>query len=207
MQRPNRGYKRGEPFRDATLFVIASEGAVREKEYFEELAKLSSRVRIKVLEREEPTKSAPKWIIDSAAKYKEDVGLAQDDQLWIVIDVDRWKEDQLREISITCRATSNWNLALSNPCFEVWLYLHVEDIRNSTSTRCQELKTELNTKLKGGYNKVEFVRKLKAAHDRSISLDPQPHLHFMPEAMRSKMHLLTTELFKIVGSKSVFTNS
>lgn len=39
----NRGYKRGEPFRDARLFLIACEGAVREKEYFERLGHGSQR--------------------------------------------------------------------------------------------------------------------------------------------------------------------
>ena len=37
MPRKNRGYKKGEPFRDARLFVIACEGEKREKEYFEAL--------------------------------------------------------------------------------------------------------------------------------------------------------------------------
>lgn len=201
MQRPNRGYKRGEPFRDSALFVIACEGAVREKEYFEHLATLSTRIRIKVLQRDEPTRSAPKWVIDSAARYEDEVGLAQDDQLWIVMDVDRWKEEQLREIALTCKDTKNWYLALSNPCFEVWLYLHVDDIGTSKSTTCQELKEELNGKVKGGYNKAEFIKSIDRAHERALTLDPNPHLHFLPSQMRTKMHLLTTELFKIVGSQ------
>jgi hypothetical protein len=38
MNRKNRGYKRGEPFRDAIQFVIACEGAARERQYFEHIA-------------------------------------------------------------------------------------------------------------------------------------------------------------------------
>ena len=102
MPRTNRGYKRGEPHRDATLFVIACEGAVREKEYFEHLGYESSRIRIKVLKQGDQHKSAPKWVLDCAAKYQSDIGLSNDDQLWLVMDVDHWQEDHLRDINQAC---------------------------------------------------------------------------------------------------------
>lgn len=72
MPRKNRGYKRGEPFRDARLFVIACEGARREKEYFETLVAGRRRVIVKLLA---PTggqsgASSPEWVLDRAAAYQ-----------------------------------------------------------------------------------------------------------------------------------------
>jgi hypothetical protein len=198
MQKKNRGYKRGEPFRDATLFVIACEGAVREKEYFELLGEQSSRIRIKVLTQDDEHKSAPKWVLDSAAKYSSDVGLVSDDQLWIVMDVDRWKDDQLRELHQVCQSRSNWHLALSNPCFEVWLFMHIADIATSASSTCGEIKTELGQKAKGGYNKNLFIKKIRQAHERSKATDEHPE-HFLPVPMRTKLYLLTNEIFQIIG--------
>jgi len=114
MPRKNRGYKRGEPHRDATLFVIACEGAVREREYFEHLARYSSHIRVKVLENKD-NNSAPKWLLDSAARFAGEIQLINDDQLWFVMDVDRWPDAQLRAIHLACGERSNWFMAVSNP--------------------------------------------------------------------------------------------
>lgn len=198
MKRKNRGYKRDEPHRDATLFVIACEGAVREKEYFEHLGEYSSRIRIKVLDQYGQHKSAPKWIQDSAARYASETGLQEEDQLWLVMDIDRWKVEVFHEIQQTCEAHVNWNLALSNPCFEVWLYLHVDDIANCKATDCQGLKGELPNKINGGYNKTTFVKLIRDAHKRSSELDTNPN-HFMPEEMRTKMHRLSGQLLEAIG--------
>ena len=201
MQRKNRGYKRGEPFRDSTLFVIATEGAVREKEYFEELGSRSSRIRIKVLNQQDQHRCSPKWVLDCAATYSSEIGLVNEDQLWLVMDVDRWPENQLREIDHACSNNDNWNLALSNPCFEVWLYMHIDDISTSTSTTCGELKTELGQKFKGGYSKREFVDRIDLAHGRAERTDDQPN-HFIPSRMRTKLYLLTKEVFKVLGKST-----
>jgi len=200
MPRKNRGYKRGEPFRDSILFVIACEGAVREKQYFQHLAKYSSQIRVKVLENKD-NNSAPRWLLDSAARYVEEMPLMKDDQLWFVMDVDRWPDEHLHSINQACENQRSWFLAISNPCFEVWLYMHVDDIANSTSNNCSELKAELPTKIQGGYNVVKFVPLLRQAYNRSLALENNPG-HFIPEKMRTKMHLLTAELLKIVGLNS-----
>ncbi len=199
MPRKNRGYKRGEPFRDAILFVIACEGAVREKEYFELLATRSSQIKITVLENKGGN-SAPKWVLDSAANFVEQKELRDDDQLWFVMDVDLWPADQLRTIHEECEKRNNWHMALSNPCFEVWLYMHFDDIQNSTSTSARELKAEINSKVRGGYNKKVFIPAIREAHRRSLALDAVNH--FMPEFMRTKLHLLTTEIFTIIGNNT-----
>jgi hypothetical protein len=201
MPRKNRSYKRGEPHRDATLFVIACEGAVREKEYFEHLGEYSSRIRIKVLDQDGGHKSAPKWIQDAAARYVDETGLKVEDQLWLVMDIDRWKIDAFHEMQQICVAQGNWNLALSNPCFEVWLYMHVDDIRNCQATDCQGLKRALATIIKGGYNKATFIKLIRDAHHRSSQLDMNSD-HFMPDFMRTKMHRLSGQLLDAIGMNS-----
>lgn len=200
MPRKNRGYKRGEPHRDATLFVIACEGAVREKEYFEHLGRYSSHIRVKVLENKD-NNSAPKWLLDSAARFAGEMQLVNEDQLWFVMDVDHWPDAQLRAINQVCETKSNWFMAVSNPCFEVWLYMHLDDIHNSIANDCRELKAELPYKMKGGYSVIRFVPLVRAAHARSLALDDNPE-HYIPENMRTKMHLLTAELLRIIGANS-----
>lgn len=200
MPRKNRAYKRGEPYRDASLFVIACEGAVREKEYFSHLGELTSRIRVKVLDNKDGN-SAPRWVLDAAARYVDEFRLEDSDQLWFVMDVDHWPESQLRAIHDECGIRPNWFMALSNPCFEVWLYLHVDDIKNCDAKTCQELKSALAEKVPGGYSKRKFIPLIRDAHNRSEALD-QGDTHFVPGSMKTKLYLLTSQIFKIVGSNS-----
>ncbi len=113
MARRNRSYKRGEPFRDARLFIIACEGEKSEPNYFHTLCKGRRRLKLEILK---PTdgESAPSWVLRRAKKYVKSYGLQRHDQLWLVLDRDRWKMEHLREIAQYC-SNQNRNIALSNP--------------------------------------------------------------------------------------------
>jgi RloB-like protein len=134
--RKKRGYQRDTPadlVRDYKLFAIACEGAEREPMYFKLFGQLSSRIKVDIIEEasgdetstNKVNRSSPRWVLDRAASYVEKHGLIEEDELWLVIDVDRWG-NILQEIASHCDAQTNWHLALSNPCFEVWLYFHLK---------------------------------------------------------------------------------
>ena len=93
-------YKRGEPFRDAQLFVRACEGAKREKDYFEALVEGNQKAIVRLLtpDGDKDGQSAPKWVLDRATAYEEEFGLGAHDQLWLVMDTDRWEAEELRKI-------------------------------------------------------------------------------------------------------------
>ena len=57
---------------------------------------------------------------------KKDFALEKDDELWVMIDVDRWNKSTLQEIAKEARQ-KGYRLAISNPCFELWLLLHFRD--------------------------------------------------------------------------------
>jgi hypothetical protein len=62
------------------------------------------------------------------------------DVLWLVIDTDRWGDKQLSEVTSEC-VSKHFRLAVSNPCFELWLILHYEDSDSISKTaKCSELK-------------------------------------------------------------------
>lgn len=88
--------ERKEAFRDARLIIIASEGKETEKIYFNALAKdyRNPRVHVKVLERseEEQNNSSPSHVMKQLDDYKEQYSLEADDELWLVIDKDRWPQ-------------------------------------------------------------------------------------------------------------------
>ena len=60
MRKQNRLYKRGEPHRDSSFFVIVCEGAKTEIEYFDNFRKIEQQ-RVKIRPSSPPdNKSAPK---------------------------------------------------------------------------------------------------------------------------------------------------
>ncbi len=199
MGRKNRGYKKGEPFRDARLFVIACEGAKREKEYFETLVEDNRRVKIKILasDGEKHGKSSPKWVMSRAAEYEEEIGLAEDDQLWLVMDTDRWEEKELREIIKHCQEIPSWKTAISNPCFEVWLYLHLADLATEPVQTCSELKRALHQMVKGGYKAGVFLKQIEEAIQRARTGDEHPE-HDLPEPMITKVYLLAKAILEFL---------
>lgn len=171
--RKNRGYKKGEPFRDARLFVVACEGEKREKDYFERLGHGSRRLKVKVLAAEpNDSLSAPKWVLDRLVRFiaKEGANPKNGDQIWLVMDVDRWKTDQLHDIANLCNE-QQWGFALSNPCFEIWLLFHIRDVQESSAVSCQDFKKELGKAVKGGYNLERFLPLVSDAVARCKNLE------------------------------------
>jgi len=145
-------YEKKAAFRDAFYFIIVCEGQNREPDYFKFFDGISSRV--KIISVESAAGSAPKKLIECAtAKEVELDAHAERDRVWFVIDTDRWRE-QLHEIRQECEMHPHWQVAQSNPCFEVWLYFHAKAnlpvLRNIA--QCNYWKPLLPTVIQGGFN-------------------------------------------------------
>ena len=200
MRKQNRSYKRGEPYRDSSFFVIVCEGVETEIEYFENFKKIEQqRVKIEPVAPDE-NKSAPKWVLDKAAKITEELLFKSenDDQLWIVTDTDRWKTEHLRTIQETCERTKNWNFVVSNPCFEVWLHAHIQDLENLSTTNRNELKRQFGLlKNQGLFGKP--LQNVRLAIERAKRVDNSDH--FMAEPFRTKVYKLVEELIKRIGEQ------
>ena len=169
-KRPLDRRTRPEPYRDARLFVIATEGEKTEKQYFSLFR--NRRCQVKIITNTEG-RSAPKYIFEQLKKFKKEYQLKGDDELWLMIDVDRWPKRELAAAS-SQSAQNNFFLAVSNPCFEIWLYLHHASIRKK-SISSGEMKQMLRDKL-GSYNPSNldlsrFVEKVDKAISRAKKLD------------------------------------
>lgn len=173
MPRTNRGYKKGEPYRDARMIVIACEG-MREKAYFQMLIGQSQRLNVEMLAPEgaEEGFSHPSQVIARAELFIEEYGLkGEDDSVWLIMDVDRWKEHLLYEIIKTCENREKWNITISNPCFEVWLYFHLDINERLETTICKEIKNLLHEKVIGGYKVEVFTKKAFEAAQKAKDFD------------------------------------
>ncbi len=202
MGHKKRGYNRDTPIelvRDYKLFAIACEGGKREPSYFNVFQHLSSKIKVDLIEnyvtddemfRKYETNSAPKWVLDRAMRYIEKNDLKDEDDLWFVIDKDRWSDPQIRELALYCDNYPNWHLVISNPCFEVWLYFHKKaDIKTSTSVNCNDFKKEISSFEKGGYHPLKFIPNFQKAITNAKANDSNVN-HFMPKANETKVYQL-----------------
>ena len=162
--------ERREAFRDARLIVIASEGKDTERIYFKALAKeyTNPRVHVHILERSEneQNNSSPEHVLKQLNDYKIQYELEADDELWLVVDKDRWTEAMLSRVATKCSQEVAMHMALSNPCFELWLLLHMEDAASlTTEEKKQWMENRRKSKNADPYLKVRLRQKMGSYHE------------------------------------------
>lgn len=161
--------------RDTRLVIIAAEGRLTERQYFSMFR--STRVQVKVLSADDENRSAPEYVLERLRRFRADYQLGEGDSLWLVLDVDRWGSAKLAAVAREAKSVG-FGLAISNPCFEVWLLYHfTADI--PASERCQDMVLALRQATGGGYNKSKleperFAPHLGTALERAEASDPSP---------------------------------
>ena len=203
--------ERQEAFRDARLIVVASEGKDTERIYFKALAKeyTNPRVHVHILERSEAEQnnSSPEHVLKQLNDYKESYALEADDELWLVIDKDRWTEAMLSRVATECAQDDYMHMALSNPCIELWLLLHLVDVTSLTSEEQQQwlenrrksksadpyLKVRLRQEM-GSYHEAAYDAQMLIAHvekaiERAKTLDKNPSDRW-PQTLGTRVYLL-----------------
>ena len=203
--------ERQEAFRDARLIVIASEGKDTERIYFKALAKeyTNPRVHIHILERSEAEQnnSSPEYVLKQLNNYKEQYALESDDELWIVVDKDRWTEAMLSRVATECAQDDYMHMALSNPCIELWLLLHLVDATLLTPEEQQQwlenrrksksadpylkvrLRQEMGSYHEAAYDAQMLIAHVEAAIERAKALDKNPADRW-PQTLGTRVYLL-----------------
>lgn len=161
------------------IIVLAFEGNDTEEIYFEEFKHSEifndALIFLHLLKRpKKDTNSAPNHVFKKLKKEaKDEYNFKDTDELWMIIDTDRWKN--IPDIISECKKQSNMFVAVSNPCFEFWLLLHIKDLAEYN-------EEELDLILKNGKvsNKKNYVDtkivEILGAYNKS---NPKPEL-FLP---------------------------
>lgn len=157
-------------YRDTKLIIIATEGKHTEKQYFEIFR--NPRIQVVIIENID-NKSAPRHVLNRLDEFSSEYDLNPDDELWLMFDVDRWNKKMLAEIT-RLALQKNYKLAVSNPCFEVWLFMHF-GFPPATISTCQQVIDLIKEKL-GSYNKSHletstYKDKVDEAITRAESID------------------------------------
>lgn len=170
-----RGKFRREP---RQRFILFCEGKNTERVYFEAIRRICSSTLIKVeifAEGNVPYTLAEK-AVERARKeglvpksHRKKNSFEENDEIWVVFDRD--EHPRFEEAIAHCK-NHGIKIGRSNPCFEVWLILHIEDYdkiqpRNQVQALLSKLRPEYN---KSGAKKVdcdELVTHVVKAEERA----------------------------------------
>jgi hypothetical protein len=139
--------------RDASLVIIASEDTHAVSQYFRRFR--TRRVVFKVLHTQD-CHSSPRDVMTRLQTYRAEEATVEGDQFWVCIDTDHWIEPNhianLTDVLRECRQ-KNYQVAVSNPCFELWLLLHFVPLDpGQESCRCEVIEKQLRS-FAGAYQK------------------------------------------------------
>lgn len=153
------------------LFLIATEGTKTEPLYFSLFESDSSIVRVCCLSGKRG--SSPPTVLRRMRDRLGQERLRLLDEAWLVVDRDRWTENQLNQLHQWSQSQENFGFALSNPSFEYWLLLHFEDGTDIGSSRdcIDRLKRWLHDYDKGFDTNKICRHQIQAAIARAKSRD------------------------------------
>ncbi len=195
MSRMHKNHERKEPFRDARLILIAVEGICTEKLYFELLSQShkNSKIKVNIVKRYN-TDSSPKHIFNNLIKQLANYNNKLPDEIYMVIDRDAWTSKMMDEVQKQC-FEKGFYFIVSNPNFELWLLLHINDVSSFTNeekiliknnkriSRAKNAKKYIEKLLSdktGGFNKtkassiIKFIPKVETAIKNAVKLNPPP---------------------------------
>ncbi|MDP8246731.1 MAG: RloB family protein [Candidatus Tritonobacter lacicola] len=116
------------------MYIIATEGAKSEPQYFDLFNSKNATIHIKCLKNRGHGRD-PVKVLKELKQYINDEGIRAGDEAWAVVDRDQWTDEQLNELHQWRQSAENYGLAVSNPKFEYWLLLHFEEGSGVTSSR------------------------------------------------------------------------
>ncbi len=155
------------------LFVIASEGAKTEPQYFKMLNAIDSVIHFKCLKNKHD--SSPNGVLKLMKGHIRSNSLKKTDEAWLVIDKDRWTDQQINQLYSWSEEKDSYNLALSNPKFEYWLLLHFENGSGISSSRnCSERLERYLPDYNKDIQETKLKPKIRQATERAKAKDTPP---------------------------------
>ncbi|MFK5969486.1 MAG: AAA family ATPase [Candidatus Marithrix sp.] len=217
---PARQLQLGDKFKK---YVIIMEGEKHEPNYFNELRESylfehrESRIDVKIVKRnlEKSSHSSPEHLVQHAQDFSTKFELQEYDELWIIFDKDSWSKQAFEELKNWKQLQNYHYLAYSNPCFELWLILHLTEYetikeklelanpRERSNTCKQILGSSLKQKYKlsGKYN--QYIRQIPLAIERARALDTHLDVEF-PEYICTRIYQLAEKLTTIPKKDNFF---
>jgi hypothetical protein len=187
--------------RDDRLFIVACDDTYAPKQYFDFFR--ITRVQIHVVPTEDGTSAA-----EHVLGRLQNIDHEDDDELWMLLDTDHYATgSHLKSFvsAITKAKQQGVNVALSKPCFELWLLLHhEEESAVGLLSNASAVEKALREKL-GQYNKANLrsehypLSSVLNAFNRAERLDRAVSGGEIPSHNTSRIYLL----WKAIAAKAL----
>ncbi len=190
--------------RDDRLFIVACDDTYAPKQYFG-FFKLP-RVQIHVVPTVDGASSA-QHVLDRLKSIE----FEEDDERWLLLDTDHClRGSHVKGFTSALRdaQASNCQVALSCPCFEIWLLLHhIDHVHVQTLTLAKQAEDVLRATL-GSYDKTRLkakdfgVETVAAAIKRSEELSKGDGGGLIPNGVSTRVHHLWKSILgKVLASQ------
>lgn len=206
-----RIYEKALPSKQAQKIYIFCEGDDREKNYFDFFSGMSSNLEIIAIPPYNH-KSSPNNLIEHAKLLFEGdspeyiLDYNQKDIVWFVADTDEWEEHGLiQRLRAYCAGKNEgkgypaWNVAQSNPSFEIWLYYHVYENKPNEKevASFNSFKEYVNRKISGGFDSA-----IMPIHIEEAIRNSSANFEFngdSPALYSTEVHNLGNDILKYAG--------
>lgn len=214
-----KDYSKQPPSKDARKLYLICEGEGTEPYYFTFFKGLSSNLEIIPIPPESGTDPMKLLELAKIKLVNEDSRYIMDylanDSVWFVIDTDSWeKEGKIAPLRDFCAQNNNgfqekytelkpysaWNVAQSNPCFEIWLYYHFfKDLPNPKEIESYpSFKAYVGGVISGGFDFQKDQVRVKTAVENAKS-----NFNYLADG---KLALFSTEVYKLAEEILLFVN-
>lgn len=216
-----KDYTKHAPSKNANKIYIVCEGAETEKNYFAFFEGLSSNLQLIVIPPEDGTDPlklmslAERKLLGESGAYTLD--FMQNDKVWFAIDTDSWeKEGKIGPLRDFCarqneavvsnfdevKPYSAWNVAQSNPCFEIRLYYHHYDSAPAEAevSAHATMKSFVDSCIVGGFDSQRDPVRLQDAIDNAEKNFSRLESG-SPDVFSTEQYLLGKEILPFVISE------
>lgn len=210
----NKLYEKAEPSVDAKKLYIFCEGQNTEIMYFKYFSGLSTSIDVipipNIEGKSDPTKLKENAMLvfqgDEDNPPKFELSPEYKDEVWFVIDTDRWNEgDKINILKQFCEEKhcneNPWAVAQSNPSFELWLFYHFNSEKplDSEIEKFNSFKEFVNSKIKGGFdNRTMPIELITAITNSKINFEYE---NDQPKVYSTEVHNLGEIIFSFVNTQ------
>lgn len=183
------------------MILIATEGARTEPIYFSELKARHRDVVTVIVSKGREGQSNPQRVLDRLLEaIEKQATWTKRDQAWLAIDTDAWSTDERQSLINRIANDSRLHLAISNPCFELWLVLHFQDTWPGAT--CKDLEQRLRKRdalgaySKNNYDVSTLIHLIDSAIERAERCDKTPEGHW-PEPGQTQVYKLVSQITQL----------
>ncbi|WP_182019385.1 RloB family protein [Vibrio diabolicus] len=116
--------------------------------------------------------SSPRFVASYVRTYVSESGIdiEADDYVYVLVDKDQWTNANLSEAQQICKS-NNYCFIVSNPSFELWLYLHFVDVSSLGSDELERILSNKTEVGKVSYLKLKIKEQVSGFNFNNLNID------------------------------------